>query len=189
MRKWKCKLIRTGVTTQNIPISSLRPKLPRLSPLSARPRRCRCRCHHHHHRPALLSVSGYCSHPTRSFPPVAHSPTTHFHHQARPPLRGAPSFLYLLSLGRQTKQADGGHRVSQTGRQTSSRQLTEPETQVSKDSVTRLLASCNILCNTIPQLAHATVDALQYPQLVSSAIPAPRLGLALSLAHRAAAAS
>ena len=78
-----------------------------------------CCCHHHHHRPAALPVSGYCSHPTRSFPPVAiHQPPTHHAHP--PPLRGAPPYLYLLPWATD-KQADG--------RTDTSRTVTKPATQ------------------------------------------------------------
>ena len=137
--------------------------LPPLRPPS-RPRP-HCRCHRwvvaviititHH---PDLSVSGYCSHPTRSFPPVAiHQPPIH----QRPPTSAHPPAalrpLCTSSLGRQTNRQTDGHTV----RQTPSRKFRKPGSSRSSksatlsDSVTRPLASCNILCNTIPQLAHA----------------------------------
>jgi hypothetical protein len=88
--------------TATVSSPSLRPPSPSF-PLSLSSLSCRCHHHHHHHRPDL-SVSGYCSHPTRSFPPVvAHSPTSH---PPRPPTRGA---LYLLPWTTD-KQADGRTR-------------------------------------------------------------------------------
>jgi len=69
-----------------------------------------CCCHHHqHHRPAALPVSGYCSHPTRSFPPRRHSPTT-----TPALLSAALRHLCTSSLGRQTNRQTDGHTVSQT---------------------------------------------------------------------------
>jgi len=135
---------------------------------------------------AQLPVSGYCSHPTRSFPPRRHSPTT-----TPALLSAALRHLCTSSLGRQTNRQTDGRTHSQTDRQTPSRQLRKPGNTKSPsllNCVTRPLASCNILCNTIPQSAHASY-ALQYLQLASSAIPVPRLPPRLALAHRAAAAS
>lgn len=84
--------------------------------------------------------------------PFTNPPST----SAHPPAALRP--LCTSSLGRQTNRQTDGHTV----RQTSSRKLRKPgsssrsnKSATLSDSVTRPLASCNILCNTIPQLAHA----------------------------------
>jgi hypothetical protein len=100
-------------TTQNIPTTHPAPPTtpPALSPLfSLSLSSLGCCCHHHqHHRPAALPVPGYCSHPTRSFPPRRHSPTT-----TPALLSAALRHLCTSSLGRQTNRQTDGQTVSQT---------------------------------------------------------------------------
>jgi hypothetical protein len=144
-----------------------------------------CCCHHHHHRPAALRSQspGIVRIPHARFRSVA------IHQPPRPPSSPRRSAIFVPPL--LDDRQIGRRTDTQSDRQTPSRQLRKPGNTKSPsllDCVTRPLASCNILCNTIPQSAHASY-ALQYPQLASSAISVPRLPPRLALAHRAAAAS
>jgi hypothetical protein len=185
-----CEAHRTSVRRK-----TYRPPIQLLPPLRPPSRPCcprsHCRCHRWVVAVIITSIiallrsqsPGIVRIPHARFRPVA------IHQPPRPPSSPRRSAISVppLSDDRQT----GRRTDTQSVRQTTSRQLRKPGNTKSPsllDCVTRPLASCNILCNTIPQSAHASY-ALQYPQLASSAISVPRLPPRLALAHRAAAAS